>query len=658
MRLSTVILSSFAISSIFGMQDDIHSMKRKRQANTEFVDDKKARIDEAVNEVWATIPIEIQELIFSHIHSHKPTPGTLYKIIKGLKKLGLVNKIFAETAEHMLNRVLDHIKLQYPLMAEQLFVRGCGGGDSSLVAQMIAHEYDVNKPDITGINGLMAACEHKQFNIAKLLINSGATVDLPGPDGITALMIACKQNSYDCVELLLNAQADVCRRDNGGSSALHYAVQYGSKRIVMLLMENDARIDIWNHAARTPFHYAIEMGRADLIKVMLKKQKAPIKSSDILNMFGWYRKVDERVERVMRRLFKRCGYMQCLEDGDLSALAYRAVDGNYELLECVLDSQTDTSLEKNVLMSGLSLAVASGNVLGVEMLLQRISRSIAFKPASFPLDRSLLMRACLGLPRYLIEKLLEAGQEAFPNPDLNKLLRAIIGADHEVVEIICCDNTNLCSSNENLPLLCAILLGDITLVTMLMRLGCSIKDVSVLHAALDRADEEILRLLIHAGMPIKDDKDSGLLPVAVAKCSMPIIKLLLEHGAQVNNRGVGGDLPLSLACEQGQTEVVKMLCEHGAKIKHFCLERAASNGHKEICHVLLDRRPELVNKRNTNTGCTLLEQMILDDKQDMVKLLLERGADRSCLYGQSFIEFAHRHRTSLLEYARNFNLVT
>lgn len=45
---------------------------------------------------------------------------------------------------------------------------------------------------------------------------------------------------------------------------------------------------------------------------------------------------------------------------------------------------------------------------------------------------------------------------------------------------------------------------------------------------------------------------------------MEIIRLLIEHGADVNAKGTDGETALSLAVQQGHQNVTECLRQHGA----------------------------------------------------------------------------------------------
>ncbi|MGE0207196.1 MAG: ankyrin repeat domain-containing protein [Candidatus Babeliales bacterium] len=110
-----------------------------------------------------------------------------------------------------------------------------------------------------------------------------------------------------------------------------------------------------------------------------------------------------------------------------------------------------------------------------------------------------------------------------------------------------------------------------------------------------------------------------------------LVKLLIEHGAQVNLVDKYGNTALMRAADTGHLEIVQYLLEHGAEIDHVdeygnsALRKAARNGHTQVVKLLLDHGAD-INQRNSYGG-TLLMAASYSGHADIVKILLERGAD-------------------------------
>jgi hypothetical protein len=80
-------------------------------------------------------------------------------------------------------------------------------------------------------------------------------------------------------------------------------------------------------------------------------------------------------------------------------------------------------------------------------------------------------------------------------------------------------------------------------------------------------DGSIVRLLLEHGADINMQDEDGWTPLYVASKNgvLEVLRLLLEHGADVEVRNNDGETPLQEAANGGHNEVVELLREHGAK---------------------------------------------------------------------------------------------
>jgi ankyrin repeat protein len=88
-----------------------------------------------------------------------------------------------------------------------------------------------------------------EIDVARALLDGGASVNRPDLEGLTPLFWAVLANKVDMARLLLDRGADVNHVDKHGMTPLLYAasIDYGDTRMVDLLLKHGARTD-----ARTP----------------------------------------------------------------------------------------------------------------------------------------------------------------------------------------------------------------------------------------------------------------------------------------------------------------------------------------------------------------------------------------------------------------------
>ena len=131
---------------------------------------------------------------------------------------------------------------------------------------------------------------------------------------------------------------------------------------------------------------------------------------------------------------------------------------------------------------------------------------------------------------------------------------------------------------------------------------------NALHVACESESPKMVQFLLNAGADVNACRDKGegitTLQHAIRKYRVPLetVKLLLEHGAEVNTRGPQGYSPLDEAVmRSGELDsslsIARLLIQHGAKLN-----------------------PDKKAQSATLTAA-------LHQRPDMLKLFLEKGAD-------------------------------
>ena len=127
---------------------------------------------------------------------------------------------------------------------------------------------------------------------------------------------------------------------------------------------------------------------------------------------------------------------------------------------------------------------------------------------------------------------------------------------------------------------------------------------------------------------------------------LPIAKLLLDHGADIEVPTYGWDLtPLDLSCIKERTSTVELLLERGANANTWgSLYKACRNDHVGVLRLLLNHGAN-VNACN-NKKWSLLHIACYGTSIQCIKELLGRGAN---------VMTENNHGETVLDLARNKN---
>jgi Fem-1 family protein b len=148
-----------------------------------------------------------------------------------------------------------------------------------------------------------------------------------------------------------------------------------------------------------------------------------------------------------------------------------------------------------------------------------------------------------------------------------------------------------------------------------------------------KPDLEILNIvrITDRDQKLETFENVTVLWIAAALNNFELVKLLVEHGAQVNHRSKTNSTPLRCACCNDNIELVRYLVENGAdvhitKIKHFTnLVASAFNGHLQMVAYLVNELGCDVNEC-LDDGRSPLGAAVYHGSLELVQFLLDHGA--------------------------------
>lgn len=117
--------------------------------------------------------------------------------------------------------------------------------------------------------------------------------------------------------------------------------------------------------------------------------------------------------------------------------------------------------------------------------------------------------------------------------------------------------------------------------------------------------------------------------VAAGAGHLNIVKLLIEHGADINHHTKNVSTPVRAACFDGRLDIIRYLVDHGADINlangynNTCLMISSYKGHADVVEYLLEN--DALPNEQANCGATALHYAAECGHSEVCTVLLEYG---------------------------------
>jgi len=154
--------------------------------------------------------------------------------------------------------------------------------DLGLIKSLLQQGADINETDMFGDTALTLAVQYGCVEIAKVLINAKADLDIQNDSGNTALITSLKfgRNKGEIASLLIENGAKLDIQNKEGNTALHIAAKWSYVEIIRQLLDKNAGLDIKNNDGDLAINFAERSGCTqtfDMLKeaAVMRKRPAP-----------------------------------------------------------------------------------------------------------------------------------------------------------------------------------------------------------------------------------------------------------------------------------------------------------------------------------------------------------------------------------------------
>jgi ankyrin repeat protein len=165
----------------------------------------------------------------------------------------------------------DITKLLLKYLEEVNLFEASAAGKFDVVAHLVyTYPEAVNFFAEDGFTPLGLASYFGQFEIARYLVLKGADVNLPSNNGFNVYPIhsAAAGNYNDIARLLIENGALINVKQQAGVTPLHSAAQQGNLDLIILLLENGAEVNIRMEGGKLPADLAREKGFMEIAEAL------------------------------------------------------------------------------------------------------------------------------------------------------------------------------------------------------------------------------------------------------------------------------------------------------------------------------------------------------------------------------------------------------
>ena len=448
---------------------------------------------------------------------------------------------------------------------------------------------------------LLAAFTKKDINVALSLLQQGANVNILDESNRSPLHRAAEGGLIDIADLLLKHDAtDVDLPDFSGNSALSIASYNGQMEIVRLLLQRGADVNLRNGSGTSSFHQAAKNGHLDIARYLLE-----------------------------------CGadIDSCDKDGQ-TPLHSASQQGHIEIAELLIQHGTDVGSCDNNGWTPLHRASSRGHAAMAELLIRRGADLGSRNNDSW----TPLHLAALWGHFETVKLLLECGADRNIRDDKNKTPSDLASDNNKLDVANFLSRSAIALEEEVRPNASSPspqhLRPDVAWSPQTQRGNVEPSDDERLSicAASRNGNIDVVRSLLDHGSDIEQKDSDRRTPLALASRDgqLEMAKLLIERGAYVDSREPEGWTPLHLASRYGHFHIVRLLLDHNAEIdarqrnQRTALDLAAYNGHLETVEILI-RCGADTNVRNSY-GRTPRQEALASGNCRIAELLPKHGS--------------------------------
>ena len=503
-------------------------------------------------------------------------------------------------------------------------------GDHVTVKTRLCQDVSVRDKDWEDENtGLHVACRAGQGDIADLLIQLGADVNIKNKDHHTPLYYAYQSSSPSLVSLLVKSGSEV--------SLVHQTVVQGDADALRTLMQQGADVNQQDPSMKCSLlHVACLMGHRDLVTCLVQ-QGAQVSAVDGGSCRPLHLACGQGDTQIVQYLITQGAGVNVVNSDKVTPLHIACSKGLTEIAKYLIIQGADLNVVNSDKVTPLHIACSKGLT---EIAKYLITQGAEVNVVNRDKETSLHI-ACKEGQCEIALCLLQHGasvnaEDRYQSTPLHK---ACENGHHQTAE--CLINHGATVNAEDrfqfTPLHKACWKGHNQTVECLINHGASLNaedsgQSTPLHKACWNGHHQTAECLINHGASVnaEDSGQSTPLHKACWNGHHQTAECLIRHGAHVNTEDSDKFTPLHKACRNGHHQTAECLLSHGAHVnaedrfQFTPLQKACRNGHHQTAECLLSHGAH-VNAEDRYQS-TPLHKACMNGYHQTVECLLSHGA--------------------------------
>lgn len=481
----------------------------------------------------------------------------------------------------------------------------------------------------------LEACTHGHMKKVSDFIAHGGNVNTKDSREVTGLHFSSHHDQLETAQFLFEKGANINAEDHEIMTPLHYACIGGHFRVADFLIKNGANVHAVDIKKRTPMHLACSHGHYE-IATLLNDNNADVNAKNYQNCTPLHFACHSGHLNVVELLVNRGAIINTQTARKFTPLqaACQKNENFFTIVKFLIAKGALINTKNCSNTTPLHTACHGGNINTVKLLIDNGADIYAVDDQGFSsIDFALqdnhadiigFLKNIIYQPTIIKNKQLTLMQAILAQSLFNAFYNK---TSNEIALVL-----------QSLP-------------------DSSINDIKeekhksgLLHYACYFRYLPIVKLLIEKGAEINTTNPNLLTPLHLAcekENNTAVINLLLKHNADLEARSSQGGTPLHSACEYGNIKNIDYLLKRGANrhattnIKMTPLHIACQNGHLDAVNLLLTSNAH-INSAN-HQKMTPLHIAAIRGHVDIIKCLLEAGANvtTESIHGITALDFAY-----------------